>query len=415
MDNYRILAKGHSISNNTWKTKLNNNDLIVGPSGAGKTRYYVKPNIMQCNESMIVADTKGNLHQQLGGLLRDKGYEVMVIDAKNLTESYGYNPFDFIRYNSKQKTYREQDILTVATALTPITHSKEPFWDFAARQYLTCLIAYTLEAYGKEEHNLETVQVLLGVMDGHIFENLILRLEKQNPESFAVRQYRQFAENRTAERMHASIKGILSEKINPLAFSEVVDIYTAEKRVSFTSISKKKTALFLTVSDTDRSMDRLISLFYTQALHNLCAEADANKDGRLEVPVRFILDDFATNTIIEDFDKLISVIRSREIYVSIILQSITQLNDLYGSHKAKTIINNCDNWLYLGGQDVETIDVIAKKTNKPFDAILAMDLDSAYLLSRGSLGQEVEKYDITLHENYKQLPEYLETLEDKAE
>lgn len=170
-------------------------------------------------------------------------------------------------------------------------------------------------------------------------------------------------------------------------------------------LAQEKTAVFLTVSDTDRSADRLVNLFYTQALQTLCRSADRDyPDHRLAVPVRFILDDFATNTCIPDFDNITSVIRSREIYVSII-QSLSRLNALYGPEKAKTIINNCDNCLYLGGQDVETARYISVKANRTADSILNMPLGEAYLFTRGRAPQRVRKYDLRRHERYGELPE----------
>ena len=158
-------------------------------------------------------------------------------------------------------------------------------------------------------------------------------------------------------------------------------------------MGKHKTALFLTISDTDRSMDRLTNLFYTQALHELCNSADQDyKDHRLAVPVRVILDDFAANVYIPDFDKIISIIRSREVSVSIILQSLSQLESMYGGARAKTILNNCDHCLYLGGQDVDTAKYMSIKTNKSINSILNMQLNAAWMFERGTVPQQVEKY-----------------------
>lgn len=412
MENCRILANNQYRDNNTWVSGLNNNDLIIGPSGAGKTRNYVKPNIMQCNESMVITDTKGTLYGQVGPLLKENGYEVILIDYKNLANSYGYNPFDYIRYDTVNKRYNEQDILTISTNLIPADGTDEPFWELAARMYFSTLLAYCLEVYPKKEHNLDTVYQLFGQMIKGDFAQIISSHERLHPKSFAARQYKMFSANSKAERMHSSITGVLAEKLNTLVFPELIDVYTAEKRINFMELGEKKTAVFITVSDTDRSMDRLVALFYAQALNTLCNVADNNKDGRLSVPIRFYLDDFATNTVIDGFDNIISVIRSREIYVSIILQSISQLNALYGAAKAKTIINNCDNCLYLGGQDVETADFIAVKANKSINEILNMPLANAFLFTRGIGGIEVEKFNIKDHEKYTQLPEYTDFLKE---
>ena len=175
-----------------------------------------------------------------------------------------------------------------------------------------------------------------------------------------------------------------------------MEMYRKPNRVDFRALGREKTAVFLTISDMDRSMDRLVNLFYTQAFQALCRSADRDYPGHaLPVPVSVILDDFATNACIPDFDNIIAVIRSRGICVSIILQSISQLEAIYGQSRAMTIINNCDNLLYLGGQDVETARYISVKANKSADTILNMPLDEAWLFTRGRAPRKVEKYDMT--------------------
>jgi len=235
---------------------------------------------------------------------------------------------------------------------------------------------------------------------------MMQELEAERPDSFAVQKYRMFQSNRTAEKMDASIRGILAAKLDPLTFDGAARLFSKEERLDFTSLGREKTAVFLTVSDTDRSLDKLVNLFYTQAMQALCRSADANRPGfRLKVPVRFILDDFATNTVIPDFDNLTSVIRSREISVSVIIQSLTQLEGLYGRSRALTIVNNCDHCLYLGGQDVDTAQYFSVKANKPADTILALPPDAAYLFVRGQPPRRVEKYPLESHPLYAQLPE----------
>lgn len=405
--NRRILAKGCYISNNTWATGLNNNDIIIGPSGSGKTRGYVKPNILQCNESMIIADTKGNLIKELKKPLEKAGYRVIDMNFKNLAHSYGYNPFDYIRYDKESGRYNEQDILTIASAIVPKPASKnDPFWELAAKMYFTSAVAYTMECLPEDEHNLDSAITLSLQMGSGNYAKLIEELECVNPDSLAARTYNLFKSTYKSEKTEASILAILGEKFNGLILSELLKMYKSENRIDFSSLGREKTAVFLSISDTDRSKDRIISLFYTQALQALCNSADFDyEDCRLPVPVRFILDDFATNAYIPDFDKIISVIRSREIYVSIILQSITQLDALYGASNAKTIINNCDNCLYLGGQDIDTANYMSFKANKSITTILNMPLDEAYLFTRGREPRIVKKYDITEHTRYRELPE----------
>lgn len=403
---FRILAAGEYRSNNTRRTGLNNNDLIIGPSGAGKTRSYVKPNIMQCNESMVIADTKGNLYREVGPLLKKNGYRLLNLDFTDTINSCGYNPFDYIGYNWKTEQYSEQDIMTVVACIVPVESHQDPFWDLAARIYLASMVGYVLECLPREEQTLEYVAALFAEMPTGNFEKLFEELGRENPKSFAYQRYKIIRGNQKAEKMYESIRGILAEKLNTLTYDGPMKMYSRKNRVDFSKMGKEKTAVFLTISDVDRSMDRLASLFYTQALQSLCRSADKDyPDSRLPVPVRFILDDFAANFCIPDFDKITSVIRSREIYVSIILQSISQLESLYTPAEAKTIINNCDNCLYLGGQDVETARYIGIKADRSMNNILNMPLGEAYLFTRGSKPKKVEKYDIRYHERYAELPE----------
>ena len=191
--------------------------------------------------------------------------------------------------------------------------------------------------------------------------------------------------------MDASIKGILTTNLDPLCFDDALALYSREEKIDFRTFGTEKTALFLTISDTDRSLDKLADAFMTQALQQLCLCADMSPCHRLDIPVRLYLDDFANTIYIPDFDKIISVIRSREISVSVMLQSITQLITLYGESCANTIINNCDKLLYLGGQDLTTAGMIAEKANKTKDSILSMDLDDAYLFVRGARPQKARK------------------------
>lgn len=406
MKNRRILAQDCYMDNDTWATGLNNNDLIIGPSGAGKTRGYVKPNILQCNESMIIADTKGDLIGEVGSVLRENGYQVIHMDFKDLNRSCGYNPLEYIRYDRRRKKYVEQDIMTIAEALVPVTSQRDPFWEVAAKMYLTSLIAYVMECLPKREHTLKFVIDLFGEIHTGNFRKLINELQVVKPDSFAVQSFKLFEDTGKSEKTEASITGVLGEKLNGLGFDAAVKMYNARKRIRFQNLGREKTAVFLTISDTDRSMDRLVSLFYAQALHVLCDSADLDyEDHRLPVPVRFILDDFATNAVIPNFDNLTSVIRSREIYVSIILQSITQLYAIYGQDKATTIINNCDNCLYLGGQDITTARFMGEKANKTPFTILNMPLSEAYLFTRGSAPKKVKRFDICAHPHYRLLPE----------
>lgn len=403
---FRILAQDRKISNNTWQTGINNNDLIIGPSGAGKTRSYVKPNLMQCEESVIVADTKGSLIHEVGPLMKKRGYRIINIDFTDMLGSYGYNPLDYVRQDKRTGRYSDRDIMRVAACLVPQTVRNDPFWEKSARMYIACMLGYVLECLPKEEHTLEFVQKLYAEMDNGNFDQLMEELGLENPESFAYKKYLMMRNARGVSNTYRCIQMFIAEKLDTLTFDGPFQMYKNPQRINFRDLGREKTAVFLTISDTDRSMDTLTSLFYTQALQDLCESADKDyPDHRLPVPVRLILDDFATNVKIPDFDNIISVIRSREIYVSIIIQSLSQLNALYDEHRAKTIVNNCDNCLYLGGQDVDTARYISFKANRTVDSILNMPLGEAYLFTRGSLPQKVRKFEIKCHELYKELPE----------
>ncbi len=385
------LAEGFSFDTDTWRSGTNNNVMVIGPTGAGKTRNYVKPNLVNSHESMIILDTKGSLYEELGDELEGSGFNVKVLDFTNLRKSCGYNPLDYIRYDRDKGRYVEQDMITLCSCLIESMSSKEPYWDFAARQYLECLIGYVMESLPPEEHTLGTVVKLLSFVGTDVFDKLMYEYCKERPDSMVCKRYSSMKTIRTAEKMDASIKGILSTNLDPLCFDDALALYSREEKIDFRTFGEEKTVLFLTVSDTDRSLDKLAGAFMTQALQQLCLCADTSPCHRLDIPVRLYLDDFANTIYIPDFDKIISVIRSREISVSIMLQSVTQLITLYGESCANTIINNCDKLLYLGGQDLTTAGMIAEKANRTKDSILSMDLEDAYLFVRGSRPQKARK------------------------
>lgn len=397
---YRILAQGQQISNDTWATGLNNNDCIIGPSGAGKTRGYVIPNILQCNGSMIIADTKNTLRQQVGGALERSGYKILVLDLTDCRAStIGYNPLRFIRYDKLREQYIEQDILRISACLVPIEITDEPFWDRAARMLLETLIGYLLDCQRPDEHTLDMALLLLSELGGN-GSKILDEYAEIAPESFTAVRWKLHQMMIPADKTVACIQSILVEKLSVMMFDALIKLFTRKDQLDFAALGRERTALFLNISDTDRSLDPLAALFYSQALQELCREADKNPDHRLNIPVRFFLDDFAANVTIPDFDKIISIIRSREISVSIILQSLSQLESLYTHAQAMTILNNCDNMLYLGGQDVETARYISFKANKPVSSILNMPLDGSWLFTRGREPQQVKKYDLTKHPRY---------------
>lgn len=386
----RILAQGIWVSNDTRATGLNNNDLIIGPSGAGKTGGYVIPNLQNLNTSLIVSDTKNTLGKKYSKLLKDKGFQVQTLDFVNPLRSCTYNPLNYIR-RKEDGGYYEQDVLTIAHALVPAMDRQEPFWEKAATSYLVFLIAYVLEALPEDEQNLCSVMEIhraFCMPDGKVaFDEWVYR----NPEGFAARRYKKIKGSISGDKMWGSIIEFASQALEPIDFSEAKAIFGRPSTLDVRELGNRKSVLFLNVSDTDRTFDQIINVFYSQALHVLCEQADSRRDSRLKVPVRLILDDFAANARIPDFDKLISIIRSREISVSIILQSLTQLETMYQHAAAMTIINNCDHLLYLGGQDMETAEFIGSRAFKTPETIMNMPRNKAYLLTSGEKAQLVDK------------------------
>lgn len=394
--NARILAQDIVQANDTRLTRLNNNDLIIGPTGAGKTRGYVIPVLIHnSDESFIVADTKGNLHRKYGEYLRARGYDVQVVDFVDCLHSpTGYDPLRFIGRSKNTGRYLEQDILRLAQAICPVQSLREPYWEQSAQMVVAALAALVLERFEEEDQTLKTVCELATRMDSERLAGLFQQLSVTNPESFAAREFRLATAVKDAEKTFACIMGMVTNALQSMSFDGAYHLLTADRQVDFASLGHRKTVLFLTVSDNDRSLDRLVNLFYTQAIQELVREADRQPDSALPVPVRLILDDFATNTVIPDFDKVITTIRSREISVSLIVQDLTQLNALYGPYVGPVIANNCDTWLYLGGQDVATAEKLSKKLGRTVDTVLSLGLDEAILFRRGNKSLRVQKYDL---------------------
>lgn len=386
----RILAAGIEVTNDTRLSGCNNNDLICGNSGSGKTGGYVIPNIQNIDGSLVVSDTKGQLKKRFGSWLTAQGYQVYTLDLVNPVCSCGYNPMAVIRQYA-DGSYREQDILTLASLLCPANHSNEPIWDLSAASYIAFLIAYCLETQPPANRNLIRVGELHRQFVGPDGDVQFLEWIYSHPESFAAKKYYQIAANRTADKMFGSIVGFVNVCLEPYSFKEAKYIFASEDNFDIKELGRAKTVLFLGVSDTDRTYDRLANIFYAQALQVLCAQADSHEDGRLPVPVRLIIDDFASSAVIPDFDKIISVIRSRDIYVSLIIQSLSQLETMYTPSVSRTILNNCDHILYLGSQDADTAAYIAARAVRTPEAILCMPRDKAYLLTSGEKARLVDK------------------------
>lgn len=386
----RILADKVRISNDTRITGLNNNDLIIGSSGCGKTGGYVIPNIQNIDGSLVVSDTKGQLERRFKQMLMDKGYDVYCIDLVNMHRSCGYNPMDYIG-KMDDGSYSEKDILSLANLLSPEMDKDEPFWSRSAASYIAFLICYCLEAEPENQHNLMHVGELhrrFGQPNGDL---PFLSWIESHKDSFAAKKYYEFSFTRAADRTYSSILAFVNQYLEPFMFREAKYLFDNNDTFDIRSIGEKKTVLFLNVSDTDRTYDNIINIFYAQALRVLCAEADANPNGRLKVPVRIIMDDFAASAQIPNFDKIISVIRSRDISVSLIIQSLSQIESMYNQSVSNTIINNCDHILYMGSQDMDTASFISSRAQKTPETILTMPRNTLCLLEAGKKASFVDK------------------------
>ena len=378
-----ILAQDQYYSLDCYETQLNNNVLVVGTSGAGKTRSIVCPNLLQATGSYVVTDPKGNLYGRYGKFLEENGYEVKKLDFTNPKESAHYNFFNYIK--------DQQDIIKIAHTLVNqddmSSFRSEPFWDDATELLLQAMIAYMLEGEKEEDRHFQNMMKLLETCnpgkttyEGNRLELKFNRVQAYNPQSFAARQFKKF--NIGAEKTLKSILITLYAKLGKYDSPELNEMMKMDD-IDLESIGKKKTALFVVVSDTDRSLDGLVNIFFTQAMNVLCSYADREcQDNRLPVPVRFIMDDFATNCAIVDFQKMIASIRSRGISAMLMIQAEAQLSAMYGSD-AKTIIGNCDTYVYLGGNDVETAESIAKRCNVLPEKILYMPVGTNWIFRRG--------------------------------
>ena len=393
--NYRMLADGYFVSNDTHKTMKNNNDFICGGTGRSKTTSYVEPLIEQMCGSMIISDTKNTLYYKHADKLRAAGYRVLRLDMITGEDSCTYNPLEYVRYDEENDSFNERDIVALTNMLCNSSCDKDMFWIESAQMMLSSIISYVLEATPFKEHHMGSVAKLFNLSVSKAkLDRLMSELEAENPDSFAVSRYKRFCSVTQAEKTYACILMFAANAINNFDCKETKKVFEAKNDIDFRDIGREKTALFINMSDSERSMDKILCLLYRDLLGKLMRYADSLPEKRLPVPVRFIMDDFASGSVIQDFSKIISVIRSREISVSIIVQTVSQLDELYSHEEAKTIIANCDHFLFLGGNDNETADFISKKMNVPVHKIMGMPIDTAYLFEAGNpkCGMRVKKY-----------------------
>lgn len=386
----RIFAPGVFVSNDTRQTGLNNNDLVIGGSGSGKTGGYIYHLLLNPYGSMIVSDTKGLLHRIFAGHLKSRGYKVHVLDFVNPEKSIGYNPLSYIRRNDLDEP-NEADIKKLATAIMPKLDSYDPFWEKAATRYISILIGFVLEDASKEDQTMDSICMIHQQMQMKRGRRIFEEWAVKHPDSYAARKYKQMMQSMQAEKMWSSIMEFVNEALDVFDYREYYPIWSGEESVDIARMGHEKTVLFVNSSDNDTSMHAVCDVFNTQAMQILIAEADQMEDGRLPVPCRLILDDFAAAARIENFDNLISIIRSREISVSIIIQSLSQIRHMYSEQQANTILNNCAHVLYLAGKDPDTMRYIADYLNQTVHSVLKLPKDKAVYIEEGKLAQIVPK------------------------
>lgn len=361
----KILSQNLAIGYDAHKHRRNLNTLVVGGSGAGKTRFYCKPNLMQCNTSFVILDPKGEILRDTGYLLRDKGYDVRILDLINMEKSDCYNPFRYI--NS------ENDVQRLVTNLFKSTTPKgsstqDPFWDNAASMLLSALIYYLHYEAPEYEQNFSMVIEMLreGDVDedndkhDSVLDTLFGDLEKRDPYHIAVKYYNEYRSG--SGKTLKSIQITLAARLEKFNLESLASI-TVTDELQMDTIGKKKTALFALIPDNDTSFNFLVSILYTQLFQQLFYVADHEYGGCLPVPVHFLMDEFANVSLPDDFDKILSVMRSRGVSVSIILQNLAQLKALF-EKQWESIVGNCDEFVYLGGNEQSTHKYVSEQLGK---------------------------------------------------
>ena len=363
--NNKILTQNFAIGLDGRKHRRNINLLICGGSGAGKTRFFAKPNVMQCNTSMVILDPKGEIVRDTGELLEKKGYKVKILDLINMDKSHCYNPFVYLKTdNDVQKL-----VTNLFKSTTPKgSQSNDPFWDTAASMLLLALIFYLWYEAPEEEQNFTMVMEMLRAGDVKEDDDMYLspldvlfeKLEASNPEHIALKYYRDYHSGsaKTLKSIQITLASRL-EKFNLESLSKL----TMTDELELEKLGEQKVALFALIPDNDTSFNFIVSILYTQLFQQLFYSADHKHGGRLPVHVHFIMDEFANVSLPDDFDKILSVMRSREVSVSIILQNLAQLKALF-EKQWESIVGNCDEFLYLGGNEQSTHKYVSELMGK---------------------------------------------------
>lgn len=360
-----ILTQTERLSLNTRKTRKNLNVLVIGGSGSGKTRFYVKPNLMQNNTSYVITDPKGELFLSSARMLEDKGYKIKVLNLVEMEHSFNYNPFAYIR--------SEKDIMVLINQLIKNTTprnstSSDPFWEKAETALLQAIFLYLWYLAPEKEQNFCMVMTLLRHAEvkeedegfQSVLDYIFLELEEREKEHIAVKQYRIFkqAAGKTAKSI------LVSVGVRLAAFNiKVLEDLTYTDTLELNKLGEEKTALFIIIPDADSTFNFLAAMMYSQIFSTLYYRADFIHKGRLPIHVRFLLDEFANIGQIPDFEKMVATMRSREISVSIIIQNLAQLKTQY-KESWESITGNCDSLLFLGGQEQSTLEYISKRLGK---------------------------------------------------
>ena len=418
------------------KNARNKNVLVVGGSGSGKTRFWLKPNLLQCHSSYVVTDPKGTIVLECGQAMLKNGYKVKILNTINFKKSMHYNPFSYV--------HSEKDILKLVTTLMTNTKGEgsggDPFWEKSERLLLTALIAYLHYEAPVEEQNFATLLEMLNTMqvleDDEEYQNpvdlLFEDLGKKKPNSFAVRQYKLYklAAGKTAKSILISC----GARLAPFDIQELRDL-TMYDELQLDTLGDKKTVLFLIMSDTDSTFNFLISMVYTQLFNLLCDKADDVYGGKLPIHVRCLIDECANIGQIPNLEKLVATIRSREISACLVLQAKSQLKAIYKDN-ADTIIGNMDSQIFLGGSEPGTLkdlsEMLGKETIDAFNTSDTRGNSPSYGTNYSKLGHELlsrdeiavldggkcilqlrgvrpflsDKYDLTRHPNYKLTSDY---------
>lgn len=428
----KLLTRHVRIGLNGKKHRRNLNVLVCGGSGAGKTRFYCKPNLMQCNTSFVCLDPKGEIARDTGHLLLKKGYEVRVLDLINMERSHCYNPFVYL--------YTDNDVQKLVTNLFKATtpkgsQSQDPFWDTAASMLLLALVFYLKYEAPPEEQNFPMVMDLLRAGDvseemedcPSILDMLFSQLEMRDPEHIALKYYRSYRSG--SAKTLKSIQITLAARLEKFNLGSLAALSVTDE-LDLQSLGEKKVALFALIPDNDSSFNFLVSILYTQLFQQLFYAADHKHGGILPVHVHFMLDEFANVSLPDDFDKILSVMRSRGVSVSIILQNLAQLKALF-EKQWEGIVGNCDEFLFLGGNEQSTHKYVSELLGKSTidtntygkssgrngnystnyqisgrelmtpDEVRMMDNRYALLFVRGERPVLDEKYDILKHPNLK--------------